>query len=153
MTHQAPRVRNYLHPLGHHAVRHQRKLRPGRWPSEMLWMLPSPLPCPGRTRYRRKKNEKGIPLPEVIPSRVHLPRHWKVVALVTSPWLRRVPCNATLTVIIEEEREESMETDTPLDSAAPTLKEKAILEDLKAKVDEDRCSQASEESTDQNPAP
>ena len=55
-------------------------------------------------------------------------------------------------VIVEEEREESMETDAPLDSAAPTLlKEKAIPEDLKAKVDEDRHSQMSEESTDQNP--
>ena len=55
-------------------------------------------------------------------------------------------------VIVEEEREESMETDAPLDSAAPTLlKEKAIPEDLKAEVDEDHRSQTSEESTDQNP--
>ena len=54
--------------------------------------------------------------------------------------------------IIEEEREESMETDAPLDSATPTLlKEKAIPEDFKAEVDEYRCSQTSEESTDQNP--
>ena len=54
-------------------------------------------------------------------------------------------------MIIEEEKEESMETDTPLDSAAPALlKEKAILEDLEAEVDEDCHSQMSEESTDQN---
>ena len=55
-------------------------------------------------------------------------------------------------VIVEEEREESMEMDAPLDSATPTLlKEKAISEDLKAKVEEDCRSQTSEESTDQNP--
>ena len=54
-------------------------------------------------------------------------------------------------VIIEEEREESMETDAPLDSAAPVpLKEKAIPEDLEARDNEDCCSQTSEESTDQN---
>ena len=54
--------------------------------------------------------------------------------------------------IVEEEREESMEMDAPLDSAAPTpLKEKVILEDLEAEVEEDRRSQTSEESTDQNP--
>ena len=51
-------------------------------------------------------------------------------------------------VIVEEEREESMETDAPLDSAAPTLlKEK----DLEAEVEEDHHSQTSEESTNQNP--
>ena len=55
-------------------------------------------------------------------------------------------------MIIEEEREEGMETDAPLDSAAPTpLKEKAMSEDLEAKDHEDRCSQTSEESTNQNP--
>ena len=54
-------------------------------------------------------------------------------------------------VIVEEEREESMETDTPLDSTAPVPpEEKATPEDLEAEVDEDCCSQASEESTDQN---
>ena len=59
-------------------------------------------------------------------------------------------CNSD--VIVEEEREESMETDAPLDSATPTLlKEKAIPEDLEAKVKEDCHSQRSEESTDQNP--
>ena len=55
-------------------------------------------------------------------------------------------------VIVEEEREESMEMDTPLDSVVPTPpEEKVTPEDLKAKVNEDCCSQASEESTDQNP--
>ena len=54
-------------------------------------------------------------------------------------------------VIIEEERE-GMDTDAPLDSAAPMpLKEKAMLEDLEAGHHEDCCSQTSEESTDQNP--
>ena len=55
-------------------------------------------------------------------------------------------------VIVEEEREEGMETDTPLDSTAPVpLKEKAMSEDLEAGDHEDCCSQTSEESTDQNP--
>ena len=54
-------------------------------------------------------------------------------------------------MIVEEETEESMETDAPLDSATPTLlKEKAIQEDLEAEVKEDHRSQMSEESTDQN---
>ena len=54
-------------------------------------------------------------------------------------------------IVIEEEREESMETDAPLDSASPALlPEKAIPEDLKAEVEEDHHSQMSEESTDQN---
>ena len=55
-------------------------------------------------------------------------------------------------VIVEEEREESMETNAPLNSATPTpLEEKAISEDLEAEVKEDHRSQMSEESTDQNP--
>ena len=49
-------------------------------------------------------------------------------------------------VVVEEEREESMETDEPLDSAAPALLlEKAIPKDLEAKVEEDHHSQTSEE--------
>ena len=56
-------------------------------------------------------------------------------------------------MIIEEEREEGMDTDPPLDSAAPMpLKEKAMLEDLEAGDHEDHCSQTSEESTNQNPS-
>ena len=54
-------------------------------------------------------------------------------------------------VVVEEEREESMETDAPLDSATPArLPEEAIPKDLEAEVEEDRHSQMSEESTDQN---
>ena len=54
-------------------------------------------------------------------------------------------------IVVEEEREESMETDETLDYAAPALLlEKAILEDLEAEVEEDHHSQTSEESTDQN---
>ena len=55
-------------------------------------------------------------------------------------------------MIIEEEREEGMETDALLDSATPTpLKEKVMSEDLEAGDHEDHCSQMSEESTNQNP--
>ena len=55
-------------------------------------------------------------------------------------------------IVVEEEREESMETDAPLDSAEPTPPlEKAMPENLEAKVEEDHHSQTSEESTDQNP--
>ena len=55
-------------------------------------------------------------------------------------------------VVAKEEREESMETDVLLDSAAPVpLKEKATLEDLKAGDPDDCCSHTSEESTNQNP--
>ena len=59
-------------------------------------------------------------------------------------------CDSSM--IIEEEREEGMETDPPLDSAAPApLKEKAMSEDLEARDHEDCCSQMPEESTNQNP--
>ena len=60
-----------------------------------------------------------------------------------------VPQQCDSDVVVEEEREESMETDEPLDSAAPALLlEKAIPEDLEAEVEEDHQSQMSEESTD-----
>ena len=53
--------------------------------------------------------------------------------------------------VIVKEREEGMETDVPLDSAAPMpLKEKAMLEDFEAGDPDDHCSHMSEESTDQN---
>ena len=59
-------------------------------------------------------------------------------------------CNSN--VIIEEEREEGMETDTLLDSATPTPpKERAMSEVLEARDHEDCCSQMSKESTSQNP--
>ena len=55
-------------------------------------------------------------------------------------------------VVVEEEREESMETDVPHDSVAPTpLKEKSMSEDFEARDPDDCCSHTSEESTDQNP--
>ena len=55
-------------------------------------------------------------------------------------------------IVVEEEREESMEMDELLDSATPALlPEKAIPKDPEAKVEEDWHSQTSEESTDQNP--
>ena len=55
-------------------------------------------------------------------------------------------------IVIEQEREESMETDVLLDSAAPVpLKEKAMSEDFEARDPDDCCSHTSEESTNQNP--
>ena len=55
-------------------------------------------------------------------------------------------------VVVKEERDESMETDVPLNSAAPIpLKEKAMSEDFEAGDPDDHCSHTSEESTDQNP--
>ena len=55
-------------------------------------------------------------------------------------------------MVIKEEREESMETDVPLNSAIPMpLKEKAMLEDFEARDPNDHCIHTSEESTNQNP--
>ena len=55
-------------------------------------------------------------------------------------------------VVIEEEREESMETDVPHDSTVPMpLKEKSMSEDFKAEDPSDCYSHMSEESTDKNP--
>ena len=55
-------------------------------------------------------------------------------------------------MVIEEEREESMDMDIPASPVAPTpLKEKSMLEDLEARDPNDHCSHTSEESTDQNP--
>ena len=55
-------------------------------------------------------------------------------------------------VVIEEEREESMETDVLPSPAAPMpLKEKSMSEDFEARDPDDHCSHMSEESTDQNP--
>ena len=54
-------------------------------------------------------------------------------------------------VVVEEEREESMETDVLHDSTAPTpLKEKSMSEDFGAGDPDDCCSHMSEESTNQN---
>ena len=55
-------------------------------------------------------------------------------------------------MIVEEERKEGMEIDALLESDAPMpLEGKARSEDLKARDQEDCCSQMSEESTNQNP--
>ena len=82
---------------------------------------------------------------------------------LSSPWLEGCNVSDVLMakegsrqcdsdIVVEEEGEESMETDESLDSATPALLlEKALLEDLKAEVEEDHHSQTSEESTDQNP--
>ena len=54
-------------------------------------------------------------------------------------------------VVVEEEVEESMDTDEPsnVDAPAPLL-DKAFLQSSKAEAEDDRHSHASEESTDQN---
>ena len=57
-----------------------------------------------------------------------------------------------LDVVVKEEREEDMETDTPARSTAPTPpKESLRQESFEAWDPDDQCSQMSEESTDQNP--
>ena len=57
-------------------------------------------------------------------------------------------------MVIEEEREESMDTDVPASPVAPApLKEMSMSEGFKAGDPDDHCSHTSEESTDQNPAP
>ena len=83
---------------------------------------------------------------------IHLPQPLEGCNVSDVSMAKEGPQQHDSDAIVEEEREESMETDAPLDSAAPApLKEKVILEDLEAKVEEDRRSQMSEESTDQNP--
>ena len=55
-------------------------------------------------------------------------------------------------VVVEEEVEESMETDEPSNINAPApLLDKAFLESSKAEAEDDCHSHALEESTDQNP--
>ena len=55
-------------------------------------------------------------------------------------------------VMVEEEIEESMETDEPSNIAAPApLLDKAFPEGSEAEAEGDRHSHTSEESTDQNP--
>ena len=114
-------------------------------------MLPGPHPCPGRTGCRRKKkNEKDVPLPGGDSQLGLSPLPLEGCSVSDVSMAEEGPLQCDSDVIIEEEKEESMETDASLDSAAPTLKEKAIPEDLEAEVNEDCCSQTSEESTDQN---
>ena len=55
-------------------------------------------------------------------------------------------------VVVEEEVEESMETDEPSNIAVPALlPDKPCPEGFKAEAEEDCHSHTSEESTDQNP--
>ena len=54
-------------------------------------------------------------------------------------------------IVVEEEREEDMETDAPARSMAPVLpKESPMPESFKGRDPDDQCSQTSEESMDQN---
>ena len=55
-------------------------------------------------------------------------------------------------IVVEEEIEESMETDEPSNIVAPApLLDKAFPEGSEAEAEEDHHSHTSEESTDQNP--
>ena len=57
-----------------------------------------------------------------------------------------------LDVVVEEEREENMDTGAPASSTVPMpLKETPMQESFKARDPDDHCSQTSEESMDQNP--
>ena len=74
MTHQAPRVRSYLHHLSHHEVKQQRNLSAQQMAfRDAMDLAPGPHLCPGRTRCRRRRNRKGIPLWKVTLTWVHLP--------------------------------------------------------------------------------
>ena len=54
-------------------------------------------------------------------------------------------------MVVEEEREESMDMDVPASPTAPVpLKETSMSEDVEAGDPNDHCSHTSEESTDQN---
>ena len=62
------------------------------------------------------------------------------------------PQQGNSNVVVEEEVEESMETDEPSNVDVPTpLPDKAFLKNSEAKAEDDRHSHALEESTDQNP--
>ena len=90
VTHPAPRVRSYLHHLGHCTRKCQRGLSPHERPPRMLWRSPSLHHCHGKTGCeRRKMSKRGTPLLEVIPSPVHPLHVWRAVASVTFRWLRK----------------------------------------------------------------
>ena len=95
MAHLAPGVKSYPLPLSHCGIKQWRNLRPGRQPSEMPWSPPSP-PGPGRIGCRRRKDRTDVPLWKAAPTQAHLPRHWRVIMLVMSPWSMTVSCNVTL---------------------------------------------------------
>ena len=57
-----------------------------------------------------------------------------------------------LDIVVEEEREEDMETDAPASSTAPMPPKELLMQKSFEAGDPDyQCSQTSEESTDQNP--
>ena len=61
------------------------------------------------------------------------------------------PLQCDSDVVVEEEREESMDTDVPVSPATPVpLKEMAMQECFEGRDPDDHCSQTLEESTDQN---
>ena len=71
---------------------------------------------------------------------------------MTFRWLKKAPQQGNSDVVVEEEVEESMETDEPsnIDAPAP-LPDKAFLQSSEAKAEDDHHSHALEGSTDQNP--
>ena len=97
-------------------------------------------------------SKRGTPLLEVIPSPVHPPTRMEGCSISDISMAEEGPQQCDSDVVVEEEVEESMETDEPSNIDAPTpLPDKAFLETSKAKAEDDRHSHASEESTDQNP--
>ena len=154
MTCPAPRVRNYLHLLSHHVVKHQRGLNPCKQPPGILWRLPSPHHYLGRTGCRRRKtNKRGTSLLEEIPSCVRLPHSWRAVTSVMFRWPRRVLSNVILTC-------HGRRRDRGKHGDGQTLQHLLCLlscqkrpsrKVLRLKAEEDCHSHTSEESTDQNP--
>ena len=62
------------------------------------------------------------------------------------------PLQHDLDMVVEEEREESMDTDVPTSPVAPALlKEMPMWEYFEVWDPDDHCSHTSEESTGQNP--
>ena len=152
MTRQAPGVGNYLHPLSHHVVRHQKKTEAPqtafRDAMEVTWC--PPMTWEDRVQEEEEEHERhSSTRGDSLPNPSSPPLEGCNVSDISMA--EEGPQQRDSDMIVEEEREESMEMDAPLDSATPTpLKEKVISEGLKAEVEEDRCSQTSEESTDQN---
>ena len=153
MTCHAPGIRSYLLHLSHCGIKQQRNPRPSKWPSKRPWNLAILPPWPGKTRCRRRKNGRGhCSTTEGSPSPGSPPPllegdNTSDVSMVNDSLLQW-----DSDMVIEEEREESMETDILHDSSASTpLKEKSMLEDFQAGDPNDRCSHTSEKSTDQNP--
>ena len=93
-----------------------------------------------------------IPVQKAAPTWAHPLHYWRVITPAMSPWWMIVPLQHDSDVVIEEEREDSMDTDVPASPTAPTpLKETSMSEDIEAGDPNDHCSHMLEESTDQNP--